>query len=303
MLSLDHRPVSVRVTLPLQGKGPGDAPGGRGRRVGIYSCRVPRQKPLTWKTGYAPTWKDRHIESAWLAEHWVYGGRIHEEAAAALAAAFNSPSTRSVGHSLYFKLFAEFANALEVAGAWGWVMRTRREHPLLLDAFLTYPLSAPRDFYLAARRNRSGSLIQLLKLPPEDKVVPALDAAIQDWTAEECRQSLAEAVRQSKFLAGRYFDHNEIIRTAYNRAKHGATMLHDKSLSNREFWVIAPHLEITGPRDTARYDLPKFTVSGQGIRDLQKNIEIAGSLIRYLAGLARALNDAGLLYGKRTRRP
>jgi hypothetical protein len=64
---------------------------------------------------------------------------------------------------------------------------------------------------------------------------------------------------------------------------------------------IAPHLESTGSRDTARYDLPKFTVSGRMIGGLQKNIEIAGSLIRYLAGLAHALNEAGLLYGRRTR--
>ncbi len=226
----------------------------------------------------------------------MYGGRIHEETGAALAAAFKDPSTRSVGHSLYFRLFAEYANALEVAGAWGWVIRTRREHPLLLDAFLTYPLCAPRDFYLAAHRNRSGSLLRLLKLPAKEKVVSALDAAMDDWTPEQCRQSLSESVLQSKFLASRYFADNEIIRTAYNRAKHGATMLHDKSLSNREFWVIAPNLDVTGPRDTPRYTLPKFTVSGQEIRATQRNIEVAGSLIRYLAGLARALNDAGLLY-------
>lgn len=249
-----------------------------------------------------PGWKDRHIESAWLKQHWVYGGRIHEVAAAALGAALSRPSEREVGHALYFRMFAEFASALETAGAWGWLIRTRHDHTLLLDAFLTYPPNAPREFYLATSRNRSGSLVRLLKLPPEAKVVAALDAAIDDWTIEECAQSLNQGVRQSKMLARWYFDGDEIVRTAYNRAKHGVTMLYDESLPPRQFWVIAPHLEVTGPRDTRRYALPKFTVSSQEVSNLQRNIGIAGSLIRYFAGITRALNSADLLYDSPPRR-
>jgi hypothetical protein len=242
---------------------------------------------------------DRQLEAAWLAEHWVYGGRIHEEVADAIVAALGRPSEREVGHALYFSLFAQYANALELAGAWGWVLRTRRQHPLLLDAFLTYPHSAPRDFYLAARRNRSGSLIRLLDLPTEAKVVAALDTTIDAWTPAECQLSLSEAVRQAKFLAGRYFDENEVIRSTYNRAKHGATMLHHPELTARQFYVIAPHFDITGPSDKARYDLPKFTVSGVMITSAAQGVKIAGSMIRYLAGLAKALNDQGSLYGRR----
>jgi hypothetical protein len=133
------------------------------------------------------------------------------------------------------------------------VIRTRRDHQLLLDAFLTYPNTAPREFYLAARRNRSDSLTRLLKLPLETEVVGALAVAVPEWTEDECRQSMADCVKQSKFLASRYFAADEIIRSTYNRAKHGATMLHDKSLSDREFWVIAPHLNVAGPHDKARY--------------------------------------------------
>jgi hypothetical protein len=254
-----------------------------------------RLKVGQWRTR-ALTDKDRLIECAWLDEHWQYGGRIHEAAAAAFIAALDEPSTRDVGHGLYFKLFAEYANALEIAGAWGWALRTRRDHPLLLDAFLTYPPDAPRDFYAAAGRNRSGSLILLLKLPEESRVVAALNATISEWSEEECRQSLRGGVAHAKFLADRYFAQEEIIRSTYNRAKHGATMVHQPSLTQREFYVIAPHLDVTGPRDIASYDLPKFTVDRTMIRSIEKGVTIAGSLIRYFAGLAKTLNDAGLLY-------
>lgn len=74
-----------------------------------------------------------------------------------------------MGHGLYLKLFAEFANALGVVGAWGWVIRTRRRHALLMGAFLTYPSDAPGDSYTAAQRSR-GSVARLLDLPSEAKV-------------------------------------------------------------------------------------------------------------------------------------
>jgi hypothetical protein len=256
-----------------------------------------------WKNGYTPTWKDHHIEAAWLNEHWGYGGRIHEETAHTVVAALKVPTSRAVGHTLFFRLFAEFANALEIAGAWGWVIRTRRDHQLLLDAFLTYPNSAPREFYLASRRNRSGSLTHLLKLPSEAKIIDALAVAIPEWTREECRQSMTDGVKQAKFLATRYFAENEVIRSTYNRAKHGATMLHDESLTPRQFWVLAPHLDIAGPRDKARYLFPTFTVNREMIEATVRSVEIAGELIRFLAGLARALNDAGLLYARKPARP
>jgi len=252
-----------------------------------------------WKTARAPTDNDRLIEAAWLNEHWTFGGRIHEETAKALIAALNASSSRAEGHPLYFKLFAEYANALEVAGTWGWVIRTRRNHPLLLDAFLTHPPGAPREFYLAALRNRSGSLIRLLNLPAESKVLAALETTVPQWTDEPSRGLLSDCVRQAKFLADRYFAEDEIIRSTYNRAKHGATMLHQPSLTPREFYVIAPHLNVTGPRDKARYDVPKFTINSRMIDSLEKGVALAGSMIRYFAGLAKALNEAGLLYPAR----
>lgn len=42
--------------------------------------------------------------------------------------------------------------------------------------------------------------------------------------------------------------------------------------------------------------MPKFTVSGEQIRARRRGVTIAGDLIRYLAGLAKGLNELGLLY-------
>jgi hypothetical protein len=257
--------------------------------------------PAAWKKRHVPTAKDHHIEQAWLDEHATYGGRVHEVAADAILEAFKKQSVREEGHALYFKLFAEYANALEVAGAWGWALRTRREHPLLLDAFLTYGPNCPRDFYMAARRNRSGSALLLLNLPSERRTLKALAAVTPELTDAERRQTLAEFVPHAKALARRYFLDDEIMRSAYNRAKHGATMLHDSSLTQRQFWVIAPHLAVANANDKRRYVLPKFTVQKSTILSTHEGVRAAGAMIRYLALVAKALNGADLLYPNPTR--
>jgi hypothetical protein len=243
-----------------------------------------------------PTAHDERREAAWLAEHSQYGGRIHEEVTSALIKALSPPSSRFVGHALYLKLFAEFANALEVAGALGWAIRARKQHSLVLDAFLTYPDHAPREFYRAARLNRSGSLVRLLNLPPERDVVAALAATVTRWSEEECRRSLPECVKHAKVLAGRYFAEREIIRDTYNRAKHGATMLHAPSLNDREFFVLAPNLYAKSPRARKPYELRKFTVNKTMILRLESGTSAASALIRYLIELANALSRADLLY-------
>lgn len=239
-----------------------------------------------WLEQYKPGGKDRHIESAWLDEHYLYGGNVHLETAAAIKAALSKPTTRAAGHALYVKLFAEFANALEVAGAWGWVLRTRRQHPLFLDAFMTYDHNAPRSFYAAASRNR-GSAIRLFDLPPEDKVIDALEAIFPRVPAEERRKALNLSVKQAKFLARRYRDHGELIPTILNRIKHGATLLHDESLSDREFWVLAPHRRLRDRNDTARYLLPKFRVDRDSILGTERDLTAAVAMTRFLAGLAK----------------
>jgi hypothetical protein len=95
---------------------------------------VAKRKPLQpdkWRTGYTPIWKDHHIERAWLREHASYGGGIHQIVADAILEALRKPRTREDAHALYLKLFAEYGNALETAGAWGWAIQTRRDRKLL----------------------------------------------------------------------------------------------------------------------------------------------------------------------------
>lgn len=265
---------------------------------------MPNRRPLSvgaWlKQLPPPTGGNRGTEAAFFDEHWRYGGRVHEETARALVAALSEPSEIAVGHGLFLRLFAEFALSLETLGAWGWAIRNRRGFPLLLDGFLAYPHGAPREFFTAVKRNRTG-IVNLLRLPPEAKLVPAMVDGFEDWTAAQCRQVLVETFESLKQSAGHYFTEDEIFRTTYNKAKHGATMLRTADMDDREFYVVAPHLVIRGPRDTARYDLTKFTVNKKMIGALQRRTELNGATIRVLAGIAGSLLQADLLYPRRRR--
>lgn len=259
---------------------------------------MPNRKPLSvgaWlKQLPAPNDANRATEAAFLEEHWRYGGRVHEETAKALVTALGEPSEIAVGHGLFLRLFTEFANALETLGAWGWAIRNRRDFPLLLDGFLAYPHSAPREFFTAVKRNRSG-IINLLRLPPEEKLVPAVIDGFGHWTPAECRQALAETFESLRQSAHHYFTEDEIFRTTYNKAKHGATMLRTADMDDRQFYVVAPHLVIRGPRDTSRYDLSKFTVNKTMIGALERRTQLIGVTIRVLTGIARSLLQADLL--------
>jgi hypothetical protein len=253
-----------------------------------------KQKPITiydWLTQYPPKEKDYLIEAAWLDEHAAYGGGIHEVVADAILEALKQPRNRYEGHALYFKLFAEYANALEVAGALGWAIRERKAGALLLDTFLTYKPDKPRLFYEAAQRNRSGSIALLLGLPSERKVLAALDAA-SPASDEHHRKALNEAVPLAKYLAGRYLAKDEAVRLTYNRAKHGATMLHADSHTLRQFCVIAPDLS-----QESRYLVPTFTATSEQIRLVRRGVELAGAMIQFLATLAKGLNSTDALYG------
>jgi hypothetical protein len=87
---------------------------------------------------------------------------------------------------------------------------------------------------------------------------------------------------------------DRVIASTYNKAKHGATMVRTPELGPREFYVLAPHLRPDGP-DDARYSPRKFRVDKAMIATVERNVELVGGTIRFLAGLARALQRAGLL--------
>jgi hypothetical protein len=253
--------------------------------------------PDTWAKSLPPPNADnRALERRFLDEHWQYGGCVHAETATALVAALGTPSTMAAGHSLYLRLFTEYATALETLGAWGWTFCNYRPRHLFLDAFLAYPSSAPRESFTRVRRNRSGSLNRLLDLSRSSRVTPVLAAGFE-MTVPQFEDRARKLVVELRRAADQYFTDDEIIRTTYNKAKHGATMVRTPDLGPREFYVLAPHLTVPSGHDRARYTLSKFTVDKAMITTIEKGTKAAGTLTRLLAGIARALLDGGLLYG------
>lgn len=180
-----------------------------------------------WLDNWEPTENNRALEAAFIRDHWDYGVSIHTETAKALIAALSTGSAVSVGHTLYFRLFAEFANALESLGAWGWTLRRRAKFKLFMDGFLTYPPSAPSEFY-ALVRNRDGrdtaALYDLLDLPDEELVVSAVAKVAEKWSDRDTREVLAMTMFNLRQAGDQYFAANKAILTGYNRAKHGVTM-------------------------------------------------------------------------------
>ena len=246
------------------------------------------KRAIVWLNDYVPEGDVRLFDARWLEEHVAYGASIHELTADAILEALKRPRNRYEGHALYLRLFAEYANALEAAGALGWAIRERKPGQLLLDTFLTYPLDSPRLFYEAARRNRSDSAVLLLRLPSESKVLAALDAASSESTSDHSKM-LAQMVPVAKNLADRYLD--DAVRFTYNRTKHGATMFHADSHSLREFAVIGP--DLTRER---RYVLAHFNVTAEQIQKMRHGVEVASAMIRSLSVVAKSLRSAGLLY-------
>jgi hypothetical protein len=256
-----------------------------------------RVGPQTWLANLPPpTTNNQAVEALFLEDHWHYGGRVHEETARALVSALGAEASEMyVGHNLYLRLFTEYATALETLGAWGWAFRHYREHATFLDTFLAYPHSAPREFFTAVRRNRSGALRPLLQLSRSKRLDTALAEAF-DIPLADFQKMASLGVVELKKSASQYFGGNEIIRTTYNKAKHGGTIFRTADLDGREFYVLAPHLPVRGVRDKARYDVSKFTVNRTMIRALETGCAGVGAQIRFLAGVARGLLAQGLLY-------
>lgn len=234
-------------------------------------------------------------QSDFLDLHWQYGAQIHVETAKVLVEALRAKTTMTTGHSLYLRLFAECVNSLELVGAWGWAIRGRGGQALFLDRLLAYPADAPARFFTNVHRCRSKSILRLLKLPSERRTLAAMRFGFDGWSEKDCRNALAECFVSLEQSAVHYHAENEIFRTTYNRAKHGATLMRQSGLTPREFYVVAPHLVRVGKRDRNRYDLVKFTVNAAMIQPLERRIEVNGGTIRFLAGLVRALEQAGRL--------
>jgi hypothetical protein len=252
-----------------------------------------------WLVRRAPTDADRAREAMFIADHWTYGAMIHTETAKALVARLDEPSETVVGHTLFIRLFAEFVNALESLGAWGWTLRTRRSDRLFMDAFLAYPHSAPGDFFRAVQAQEGDDVAGLCELlaVPEVEVVGAMQNPWTGWDEEEVRGVLKMALSGLRQSANQYLVGDQVLLTHYNKAKHGATMMCPPELTDpREFHVIAPHVRLEGDDDSTRYDIGQFRVDKTMIGRVSGNIETVTGMITLLAAMTRAMHDSDLLY-------
>lgn len=242
-----------------------------------------------------PTPQNQELERIFLEDHWGYGGLIHSVTANALVTALGEGSEIHVGHGLFLRLFSEYATTLETLGAWGWTMRNRRDYPSLLDGFLAYGHGDPRKFFGSVRRSRSGSLRLLLRLPSQKKLVAATRESFGYESDSQTETALAECFKALRLAADDYFAGDEIVRTTYNKAKHGATMLRMPDDDPRTFRVVMPHLLVKSPADKMRYDVSRFTVSKQEIEKYAGRITIFGGALQFLQGVARALHQRSAL--------
>lgn len=251
----------------------------------------------TWLKSASASPATHAREAAWLELHREYGARIHEVGADALVAALGSPSEIATGHGLFLRLLSEFAGSLETLGAWGWALRTRRDSPVFLDRFLAYPAHAPRDFFTAVRRNRSGSLIRLLNLPSRGPLIRAMVAGFE-WDETDSERALGECFLVLRRGADHYFVEGEAFRETYNRGKHGATMVRPEQPDARRFDLIGPNLD---PDDARRYLRHEYRVDAQAANTFRRRIQLNARTVQFLAGLTRALLVADLLYPRNTK--
>src|SRR5262249_10049764 len=97
-----------------------------------------------WRDGWReltdpPDARDHERERTFLRAHTHYGARIHSETVQALCDVLQEARTTTRRHTLFLRLFAEYVNALESLGAWGWSLQRRNDFRLFLDGFLAYP--------------------------------------------------------------------------------------------------------------------------------------------------------------------
>ena len=213
----------------------------------------------------------------------------------ALVKALADKSEIHVGHGLFLRLFSEYATTLETLGAWGWTMRNRRDYPSLLDGFLAYGHGDPRKFFASVKRSRADSLRLLLRLPSQKKLVAATREGFDFESDAQTELALSECFAALRLAAADHFAADEIVRTTYNKAKHGATMLRMPDDDPRTFRVVMPHLLVTNPTDKMRYDISRFTVGKAEIEKYAGRITIFGGALQFLQGIARALHQRGNL--------
>lgn len=239
------------------------------------------------RSGPDPTDEDRAREEAFLDQYVEGGALLHTTTATALLAALDDETDEGQRMRLALRIFAEYVNALETLGAWGWAIRNRASSRLLLDAFLSYAPGDVTSFYKIAA-SHTGELTTLLRLPPTQTItdefrsrgVPHAQLLADLHRAEA---NIGQAARQ-------YFAPDQLFLTNYNKAKHGAPILRDSRVAAGEFYVIAPE-----PTGSKRYLYSKFSSSNEIPAHTVKLVEKVSNTTRALVSLARNLRSTGLL--------
>lgn len=245
-----------------------------------------------------PDDRDRERERTFLEGHANLGARIHIETADVLAAALVDELAPGKRHRLFLKLFAEFVNALESLGAFGWALRRRREHRLFLDGFLSYPHDAPATFYRSALEDEA-TLVSVLGLPPRQTVIQTVRGHIQGGgNAREAGAWLDEGMNILRQLAAQYFEHNSVLLTHYNKAKHGVTMVRLDEHTNDEldFQVLAPQRELDAIGHGYWYDVGLFRASREMVDRTHGNVSVVTGMLQQLSIIAWVLYSAELFY-------
>ena len=245
-----------------------------------------------------PDARDHERERTFLQDHGRYGARIHAETADVLAAALENEQVAAKRHRLFLKLFAEFVNALESLGAFGWAVGRRREFRLFLDGFLSYPHDAPAIFYRRVLADEA-TLSSVLLLPPRQTVIQAVRRLVPGGgTAREAGAWLDGGLDILRQIAEQYFTHNSVLLTHYNKAKHGVTMLRLAEHTNDEldFQVLAPQRDVDAIGAGHWYDVGLFRASEEMVRRTHGNVGVATAMIQQLSIIAWALYSADLFY-------
>jgi hypothetical protein len=140
---------------------------------------------------------DQYAEQAW---------RVHDVTAAALIAKSASADTEE-RQLLFLRLFAEYVNAIEVLGGWGWATRNRDQFKLLLNGFLAYAPGEVATFYETVAGDGRGDLADLLGLPPLRDIARAwADRAAEEVRQQDLLDEFARCTANLRQAASQYFD-------------------------------------------------------------------------------------------------
>ncbi len=249
------------------------------------------------------------IEAALIDAHWRYGALIHHTSAEALAAALGSkPSDVATGHTLFSRLFGEYAGSFETFAAWGWSLRKRSQPGSFLTEYLRYRPGDVKKFYCLVRHHE-GDASSLLCLPSRERIIEATVARHEEVPHDE-REALPSGERYGdaldtlyerlKMTAEIYCAEGGILVAAFNKTKHGAPMLQPFETQNPRSFEFVMKNPCSAVEGEPPFRFVAFTVTRSEVDKYLNNVHVMTEAIRELAGITKVVHDAGLLYDQLT---